>query len=300
MIFVLKIILYYLCCIFIASYMSLFERKLIARIQLRLGPSNCGIGGIFQPVADALKLLFKNLPFSGHSQQTVIGICLLFITALCQLTLIPVLDDNLFHFKNGLILIILSQSLMAFSETLIGTTSNSRYGIIGGNRAYIQNLGGHLLLALLVAVMMLISGGTSVLDFVRLQADVSLLIQLVPFAVIFFISLLITGNRMPFDFTEAESELVGGAYVECGGILFALIYLSDYLNLLFISALFATLFLHGLSMPIPYVVELLIKTIFCVSFIILIRSILPRYKQLQMLKIAWSITIVLLLLIAIL
>ena len=298
MILVLKVTCYYLCCIFIASYLSLFERKLIARIQRRIGPSHCGIGGIFQPIADALKLLFKSSPLSGHSQPTIIGICLLFITSLCQLTLIPVFDD-LFHFKNGLILIILTQSLMAFSETLIGITSNSRYGVIGGNRAYIQNLGGHLLLMLLVTVMILVSGGTSVLDFVHLQTGISRLIQLIPLAVIFFLSLLMAGNRTPFDFTESESELVGGAYVECGGILFAMIYLSDYLNLLFISALFATLFLHGISIPIPYAIELLIKTIFCIAFIILIRAILPRYTQFQMLKIAWHIAIVLLLLVAI-
>ena len=300
MIFVFKVALYYVCCIFIASYMSLLERKLIGRIQHRIGPSNCGIGGIFQPIADAMKLFFKQGSLSGQSHQTIAGVCLLFITSLCQLTLLPVLDDQLFHFKNGLILIILSQSLIAFSETLIGTTSNSRYGIIAGNRAYIQSLGGHLLLVLLVTVMIAISGGTNVLDFVHLQADISLLIKLIPLAIIFFLSFLITGNRTPFDFTEAESELVGGAYVECGGILFAMIYLSDYLNLLFISALFATLFLHGISMPIPYMLEVLIKTIFCISFVILIRAILPRYTQLQMLKIVWHIAIVLLLLITIL
>ena len=298
MIFVIKVALYYLSCILIASYMSLFERKLIGRIQRRIGPSNCGVCGILQPIADAIKLFFKNTPFSDYPKQTIIGACLLFTTSLCQLTLIPVFA-NFCNFKNGLILIILSQSLMAFSETLIGTTSNSRYGIIGGNRAYIQNIGGHLLLMLLVTIMMLMSSGTSVLGFVHMQADISLLIQLIPLAVMFFLSLLITGNRTPFDFTEAESELVAGAYVECGGILFAMIYLSDYLNLLFISVLFATLFLHGISTPAPYLIELLIKTTFCISFVILIRAILPRYTQFQMLKIAWHIAIVLLLLVAI-
>ena len=298
MIFVIKVVLYYLCCILIASYMSLFERKLIGRIQRRVGPSHCGVAGIFQPVADALKLFFKQSPFSGHSRQTIIGTCLLFMTSLCQLTLLPVFDE-LVPYKNGFCLIILAQSLIAFSETLIGTTSTSRYGIIGGNRAYIQNLGGHLLLMLLVTIMMLMSGGTSVIDFVHLQTDISISIQLIPLAVIFFLALLIAGNRTPFDFSEAESELVGGAYVECGGILFAMIYLSDYLNLLFISALFATVFLHGISMTLPYVIELLIKTIFCIAFVILIRAILPRYTQFQMLKIAWHIAIVLLLLVAI-
>lgn len=298
MIFALKIVFYYLSCILVASYMSLLERKLIGHIQRRIAPSNCGICGIFQPIADAIKLFFKQSPFAGQNTQTITGVCLLFTVSLCQLTLIPAFDE-LFNFKYGLLLVILSQSLISFSEILIGTGSNSRYGVIGGNRAYIQNLGSHLLLILLMIILMMLAHGAGILDFVSQPKDVLFWIKILPFAVIFFITLLITGTRTPFDFTEAESELVGGAYVECGGILFAMVYLADYLNLLFLSALFATLFLNQISISLPHIIELLMKTFVCVSFIILIRAILPRYTQKQMIKIAWHITIALLFLIAI-
>lgn len=298
MIFALKIIFYYISCIFVASYISLLERKLIGRIQRRIAPANCGICGIFQPIADAIKLFFKQSPLAGQNARTITGGCLLFAVSLCQLTLIPAFDE-LFNLKYGMLLVILSQSLISFSETLIGTESNSRYGIIGGNRAYIQNMGGHLLLVLLMIILMLLSHGTGILDFVSLQKDALFWIKILPFVVIFFITLLITGNRTPFDFTEAESELVGGAYVECGGILFAMVYLADYLNLLFLSALFATLFLYQISISMPHMIELLMKTFICISFIILIRAILPRYTQKQMIKIAWHTITAMLFLIAI-
>lgn len=299
MILAIKVALYYLVCILVASYMSLLERKLIGRIQRRIGPSNCGVGGIFQPIADALKFFFKSSPCDGQSRQAIVGVCLLFTVSLCQLTLIPIFDD-LLNFKQGLILIILSQSLISFSETLIGTTSNSRYGLIGGNRAYIQNLGSHILIVLLLTIIMIIANGTAVLDLSRLQKDMLLSTECIVFAVVFFITILITGTRTPFDFTEAESELVGGAYVECGGILFAMIYLSDYLNLLFLSALFVNLFLCDISIQMPSIIELLIKTVLCISLVILIRAVLPRYTQFQMLKIAWYIGIILLLFLTVL
>lgn len=271
-----------------AAYMSLLERKLIARIQLRIGPNNCGFGGALQPLADGLKLFFKRSPFSGHSKQAVLGVCLLFTASLIQLTLIP-LSNDVFNPKHELLLIILCHSIVVFSEILIGTSSKSKYGIIGGTRAFLQLLGGHIPFILSMIVIMSLSNSMNLSEFLFLEKDFPFILKSFPLAVTFFIVLLITGNRTPFDFMEAESELVSGAYVEYGGVLFAMIYLSDYLNLLFISALIATLFLGGYIAS--SVLGLILKTFFVMCFIILIRAILPRYTQDQMIKISWKILI---------
>ena len=129
MILALQILIHFLCCIFLAAYVSLMERKLIARIQWRIGPNNCGVAGIFQPIADALKLIFKQSPFEPHSKQAITGVLLLFTISLCQLTLIP-LSKDVFNPKNEILLIILCHCLMVFSEILIGTASRSKYGIM--------------------------------------------------------------------------------------------------------------------------------------------------------------------------
>ena len=290
MIFALKIALYYLFCIFVASYMSLFERKIIARVQLRLAPTNCGVGGIYQPIADGIKLFFKRDAFVGHSSNAIIGICLLFTTVLYQLTIIPI-NGSIFRNDVGAMLIILTQSIIAFSEVLIGTSSNSKYGIIGGNRAYIQNLGGHLSLLLTMLIIIKMSSGTNLINFINIPRDLLFYLHYIPLAILFFITILITGNRVPFDFTEAESELVGGAYVEYGGILFGMIYLSDYLNLLFLSCIFSALFLSDITFVPIYTINLFIKTICVASLITVMRAILPRYKQEQMIMITWKILI---------
>ena len=291
MMFICKVIAYYTCCIFVATYISLLEMKLIARIQRRVGPSNCGICGIFQPIADAIKLFFKAGSFAGHTKTSIAGICLLFAVTLYQLTLIPT-GIGIFPEQNSALLMILSQSLIVFSEILLGIGSASKYGIIGGNRAYIQNLGGHLLLMLMMIIVMLTSNSTCIADFMTMPKDAMFWIKYTPFAVIFFITILITGNRTPFDFTEAESELVGGAYVEYGGILFAMIYLADYLNLIFISALFSTLFLGKIFYAPVYLIEILIKTMLVICFIVLFRAILPRYTQQKMINISWKLVII--------
>lgn len=293
MILFIKILIFFICCVILATYMSLIERKLIAKIQLRKGPNSCGVFGTLQPIADAFKLLLKKEPFVGHSNYSISAVLFLFATTLGQLSIIPLSKSDVFCPEHGFPLIILFQSVVAFCEIMIGTSSKSKYGTIGGNRAYLQLLGGHISLILSIIVFMSISKSMSLFDFLNIKKDLYVMIKYTPVAIIFFTSLLISGNRTPFDFTEAESELVGGAYVEYGGIMFALIFLSDYLNLLFISALTATLFLGGYSSYLPFssYIVIILKTIAVSCCIILIRAILPRYSQYRMIKLSWGIFI---------
>lgn len=267
--------------------MSLFERKLIARIQLRRGPNNCGFAGIFQPIADALKLLFKKVQLKNYKKSSVYAAILLLAASLIQLTLIPISNDA-FIPKHGLLFILICHSLIAFSEIILGISQGSKYGIIGANRVYLQILTVHITFILSIISLMLIYR-TLNLNEIVINSKINFIV-LVPLFITFFITLLISENRTPFDFVEAESEIISGPYVEYGGILFAMIYLSDYLNLLFISALIATIFFNGyVSMFLSPTITILLKTLIIASVIILIRAILPRYRQDQMIKISWKI-----------
>jgi NADH-quinone oxidoreductase subunit H len=275
----------------LAAYLTLIERKLIGRIQLRKGPNKCGICGLFQPIADALKLFFKRTPFKNHSRQAVFGVCLLFTVSLVQLTLIPTTNGiTILNPQHGLLFIILLHSIIVFSEILIGASSKSKYGVIGGTRAYIQTLGSHIPLILFFLAIMLFTKTSNLNKISEFISNSNLIIVIIPFFIMFFIISLISANRTPFDFPEAESELVGGAYTEYGGILFAMIYISDYLNLLFISGLNATLFLVGYRLPfVSEITSIILKTLVLASITILIRAILPRYRQDQMINISWSV-----------
>jgi NADH-quinone oxidoreductase subunit H len=282
MIFALKVVLFFVSALTFAAYLSLLERKLIARIQLRLGPNNCGIFGILQPLADALKLLFKANPFVGHSAGAIIGVCLLLFLSLLQLAIIPFFSGSaLLECDCKLLLVIVFHSAIVFCEVLIGVSSGSKFGVIGGVRAYLQYVGSHIPFTLSMIYVML-EGGTLDLSTIPCHSNPA-------FVVAFFITSLIAFNRIPFDFPEAESEIVGGAYVEYGGILFGMIYLSDYLNLIFASSLMAVLFLGW------NVVTILAGTIVIIVGIITIRATLPRYRQDQMIRISWCILIPILL-----
>jgi NADH-quinone oxidoreductase subunit H len=246
-----------------------------------LGPDQCGVCGIGQPIADALKLLFKRSALDGHSKPAIFAICLMFTTTLIQLSIIPFFGDFvLWRAEYSLILILLLHSIIVFCEIMIGTASHSKFGVIGGTRAYLQHIGSYIPFVLSIACIILATDSTDLSMVPKIAENLRWILLKIPLFVVFFITILIVANKIPFDFPEAESEIVSGAYVEYGGILFGLIYLSDYLNLIFYSALISTVFFGRFVIP---------GTIGVISIIILIRAILPRYRQDKMIKIAWKI-----------
>jgi NADH-quinone oxidoreductase subunit H len=271
-----------MCSIVGAAYVSLLERKLIAKIQKRIGPDHCGPAGIFQPIADALKLFFKSKPFKTHSKQAIFAVWTLFTVSLIQLTLIPI-NYGICHPKYGMLWIVLCHSIIAFSEIFIGIESKSKYGVIGGNRAYLQMIGANIPFVLSIIAIITLTKTADLNELAGYPRTIGFIIKTIPLDVAFFITMLMVGARTPFDFIEAETELIAGAYVEYGGILFAMIYLADYLNLIFISAL-TSVVVFGCS----GLFDVLFKTFAIICLVILIRAILPRYRQDQMVDIAWK------------
>ena len=271
----IKSVLFYLVLIGIATYLSLFERKLIGRIQLRYGPRYCGLYGLLQPIADGLKLFFKQNALSGHSSASIFACALLLFASLLQFAFLPLGWVTLLPSSYGLLYVIVIHALINFAEILIGITSNSKYGIIGGIRGVYQKMGADLPFILTLLILYITNNSFDLFYIANHRTFVSWCI--IP---ILFITTLMNTNHIPFDFIEAESDLVAGAYTEYGGILFGIIYLSDYLNVLFNTILMSTLVL-----PIGWVV---LGVVILISTIILVRAILPRCLQFQMIKLSWQ------------
>jgi NADH-quinone oxidoreductase subunit H len=275
----------YLGCIIIAAFMSLVERKLIARIQLRIGPDKCGPFGLLQPLADAVKLMLKRDPLKRCTSCGTLGVMLLFSASLAQFAIIPVVGDV--SCRYGLLMVLLCHSIIAFAEMLIGLSSRSKYGIIGGTRAYMQLLGSNLPLMLSVTAIITVTGSTSLTDIASTHYSPLMALVMLPLGAMFYVVMLMSTARCPFDFIEAESEIVAGAYVEYGGIMFAMIYLADYLNLLFASSLISTVFIcGGPTSSVWHILVLIVKSILVACSVILIRAILPRLRQDQMIKVS--------------
>lgn len=295
MIFAVKILILFGSCIVFAAYLSLFERKVIARVQMRLGPSYNGMFGVLQPIADAIKLFFKRGALEGHSSYAIFAVCLFMALSFISIILIP-LSENLYIFnpKYGLLYIVFFQVIIKLSEIVIGIESKSKYGVIGGIRAYFQSVCEYLPFVLSIICIVFITRTFNIIEVVQFQKDVSFAILITPVAVIYFTTSLMLLNRIPFDFPEAESEIIAGNYVEYGGMLFGMIYLSEYLNLMFVSALISLLFLGGWN-PIYDIAFaspcfwMILKTMLVMTLIIIIRSVLPRYKQSQVIRFSWLV-----------
>lgn len=269
---IISVCIYYIVILSIAAYLSLYERKLIARTQLRYGPRYCGACGIYQPIADGLKLFFKKETYNHLSIVSIITVSGLFFLSLLQFSFLPIVR----HLKFGLLYVITAHSLICICEILIGCTSSSKYGIIGGVRGIFQSLANNIQYLLIVIFI-------SKNGFYITSAQFHNVI----IVFLYFFILLININRTPFDFIEAESELVAGTYTEYGGILFGMIYISDYLNMLFHSILFVLLFFTKNINTFT----LSINVFLVVSLIIIIRGVFPRYLQQNLMNIVYKILI---------
>ena len=282
--FIIKTLIFYIAIIIISAYLSLFERKLIGRIQLRRGPSYCGKFGLLQPLADGLKLFFKYNCLQNHSIYSIFGITLLLFCSLLQFSFIQITSDFcLLCSEYSLIYLIIINEIISFSEILIGISSKSKFGIIGGIRAIFQKLAYDIPYTLLIIYISLLNNTLNIHKIIVSIFYYNFNFLLFLSSIIFFIVNLIKINHIPFDCVEAESELVAGAYTEYGGMLFGMIYLSDYLNVLFSAILFTKLFI-GTNNIILFIFYIMLF----ISGIIIIRTLFPRFLQKQIISFSYK------------
>ncbi len=290
-----------LIAMFHVAYLTYAERKIIARMQQRLGPNRVGPRGLLQPIADVLKLIQKEDIIHPGVDRPIFAIAPLIslVCAASGLALIPLWDRFVLSNLNvGLLFILALSSLSAYGVILSGWASNSRYSFLGALRASAQVISYEIAMSLSLLSVVLMAGSFNLQDIIKAQLSTPYKIYLIPQIVAFFIfmvSALAETNRVPFDLPEAETELVAGYFTEYSGIRFAIFYLAEYFGMIVMSALAVTCFLGGYAGPfevpgLPFI-WFLIKVYAFLFFYIWVRATLPRYRYDQLMGLGWKVLI---------
>ena len=282
------------------AYLTWVERKVIGDIQVRFGPSRVGPFGLLQPIADGIKLMFKEdvVPANADRVIFILAPALSFVPALIVFAVIPfgpsfvITDVNV-----GLLYVFAVASLGVYGSVLAGWASNSKYSLLGGLRSSAQMVSYELGLGLSVLGVVMMTGSLSLVDIVEAQKGTWLGIlprwnifpQFLGF-VIFLISSNAELNRAPFDLPEAETELVAGFHTEYSSMKFALFFMAEYANMIAAAALATTLFLGGWRGPLlPPVIWFLLKVFAFIFLFIWVRATLPRFRYDQLMGFGWKV-----------
>jgi NADH-quinone oxidoreductase subunit H len=289
------------------AYLSYIERKLVARFQMRYGPNRAGPFGFLQPIADALKMVFKEEIVPLHVDQLVyvLAPALTVIPALVIWAVIPIAGDSITIFGQtitpyvadvnvGLLYVLAIASLGTYGIVLAGWSSNNKYSLLGGLRTGSQMLSYELPMGIALVSVVLIAASLSLVDIVNAQSAVwFVVLQPIGF-IIYFICGLAEAGRSPFDLPETENELVSGFATEYGGIKFALFFMGEYIHAITIGALATVFFLGGWygpfveQVPILGLVYFAIKVSAVIFLIIWVRASLPRVRYDQLMRFCWK------------
>jgi NADH-quinone oxidoreductase subunit H len=291
------------------AYATYFERKVIAHMQVRLGPREVGPFGLFQPFADGIKLFFKEdiIPAKADKPLFYLAPVIFFIAALTSLAVLPFFDGFVIADINiGLLFVLAMSSLGAYGIIISGWSSNSKFSFLGGMRAASQVISYEIAMGLSLVGVMIMAGSLNLSEIVRAQHQYPIGIFAVPQFLGFFVFVMAAfaeTNRLPFDLPEAESELVAGYFTEYSGFRFALFFLGEYTGMLIMSSLLALCFLGGWTIPrfvtdlipflsaVPGIVWFLMKVYAFMFFYYWIRATLPRYRYDQLMAIGWKLLI---------
>ena len=291
------------------AYLTYMERKFLGRFQARYGPNRAGPLGLLQPVADGVKLIFKEelIPAQADKLIFMLAPILTGVPAWIMLAVVPFGDYvNVFgrqvhlsvagHVNTGVLYVLAIASISVYGIVLAGWSSNNKYATMGGIRSSAQMISYELALGLAFIGPILMAGSMSMVDIVKQQMEVGWFAIYQPIGfVIFMIAALAEINRSPFDMPEAEQELTAGYHVEYSGMKFAMFMLTEYTKMIVVSVLCATLFLGGYD--IPFVANegwlgplaLIAKTIILLFGIIWVRATLPRFRYDRLMAFGWKV-----------
>lgn len=291
------------------AYLTLYERKVLARLQVRIGPNRAGPGGFFQPVADGVKLIFKEelIPTQADKIIFILAPVITVVPALVIMAVVPWGDTiRLFgreiplyvtDINVGILYILSVASISVYGIVLAGWSSNNKYAMLGGLRSSAQMISYELALGLGFIGPILMASSMSLVDIVVSQKAQGWYVLWQPLgAFIFWIATLAEVNRAPFDMPEAEQELTAGYHTEYSGMKFALFFMAEYIKMIAVSAIAATLFFGGYHFPFltdrfpilgPLV--LLAKVMLLLFGMIWIRATLPRMRYDKLMAFGWKI-----------
>lgn len=309
------------------AYLTLFERKVLARMQVRIGPNRAGPKGLLQPIADAVKLIFKEELTPGQAQKFIFILApiITVVPAIVVAAVIPwgqmvsifgrqvtlyVADLNV-----GLLYITAITSIAIYGITLAGWSSNNKYALLGGLRASAQMISYELALGFSFVTAIILAGSMRMVDIVEAQRSMWFVVLQPAGAFVFLIATLAEVNRAPFDMPEAEQELTAGYHAEYSGMKFALFFMAEYIKMIVISAIAVTLFFGGYLGPditqIPFIGQYLtwlapwmgpiyvfIKVVILLFGMVWVRATLPRIRYDRLMAFGWKVLLPLTLMLA--
>ena len=293
------------------AYLTLWERKAIGWTQIRPGPNRVGPYGLLTPIADAVKLIFKEIirPTAAHKGLFFLGPVMTIMPALAAWAVIPFGPDVVLADVNaGLLFLMAITSMEVYGVIIAGWASNSKYAFLGALRASAQMVSYEIAMGFCLVVVLMVSASMNMSEIVMSQGrgifagwGMSVFswnwLPLLPIFVVFFIAGLAETNRHPFDVVEGESEIVAGHMIEYSGMSFAMFFLAEYANMILVSMMTTLLFLGGWLSPfafldfIPGWIWLAIKVFVVVTMFLWVRATFPRFRYDQIMRLGWKVFI---------
>ena len=293
------------------AYLTYAERKVIGWMQVRIGPNRVGFQGLLQPIADAVKLLMKEIiiPSGANRSLFILGPILAIAPALAAWAVIPFTDTLvLANINAGLLYVMAITSMGVYGVIIAGWASNSKYAFLGAMRSAAQIVSYEIAMGFALVGVLMASQSLNLVDIVRGQTGGVLewyIWPLLPLFVVYLVAGVAETNRAPFDVAEGESEIVAGFHVEYSGMAFAVFFLAEYANMILVAALTTLMFLGGWLSPAPFWSDLpvagwlfrdgfvwwLVKTGFVLFLFLWFRATFPRYRYDQIMRLGWKVFI---------
>ncbi|AKO64659.1 NADH:ubiquinone oxidoreductase subunit H [Methylophilales bacterium MBRSG12] len=299
--YLFKIILIVIPVMISVAYLTFFERRVIGFMQSRIGPNRVGYFGLLQPIADALKLMFKEivLPSKSNNFLFFLAPLLSIAPALAAWAVIPFdYEMVLADINAGLLYVLAMTSIAVYGVIIAGWASNSKYAFLGSLRSAAQIVSYEIAMGFTLVGVLMCANSLNLGDIVIAQeGGISQWYcwPLFPLFVIYFISAVAETNRAPFDVAEGESEIVAGFHVEYSGMAFALFFLAEYANMILVSILAVIMFLGGWLSPVSFIPDgifwLIIKVAFVLFCFLWLRATFPRYRYDQIMRLGWKVFI---------
>jgi len=283
------------------AYLTYVERKVQARIQVRIGPDRAGFWGLLQPIADAIKMIMKEDVIPGRADKVlfVVAPALSIVMALSAFAAIPVgppihllgyaIELSVANVNVALLYTLAILSLNVYGIVLGGWSSGNKYSFLGGMRSSAQMISYELAMGMSVIGVVLLGGSLNFNDLVQAQSSIPFVVLQPLGFLIFLVCMFADTNRLPFDLPEAETELVAGYHTEYSSIKYALFQMAEYINMITVSCLAVILFFGGWNGPLlPGVVWFVLKVGFFLWLFMWVRATFPRFRYDQLMKFGWK------------
>jgi len=283
------------------AYLTYAERKIIGWMQVRIGPNRVGFQGLLQPIADAVKLLMKEIiiPSGANKGLFILGPILAIAPALAAWAVIPFTDSMvLANINAGLLYVMAITSMGVYGVIIAGWASNSKYAFLGAMRSAAQIVSYEIAMGFALVGVLMAAQSLNLTDIVRGQAGGLhqwYIWPLFPLFVVYLIAGVAETNRSPFDVAEGESEIVAGFHVEYSGMAFAVFFLAEYANMILVAALTTLMFLGGWLSPVAFLPDGIVWWLLKVGFVLFLflwfRATFPRYRYDQIMRLGWKVFI---------